>query len=272
MEDLANFARLVEAIRPWLPHLVIVGGWAHRLHRFHPLAMTQEYQPIRTRDVDLAFSPRAPLAGDLKDALTQADFHEELSGESTPPVTHYTLGKEEFGFYAEFLTVLQGDGRRRDGQRDLTMAKAGITAQKLRHLDLLLIAPWKVNIGPDNGIPVDQPVDALVPNPVGFMVQKLLIHGRRDANKKAQDILYIHDTLELFGGSLDQLRTVWKDEVLPKIPTRTARTAMTTATQLFENVTDVIRDAARIPQDRRLQPENIRVASEYGLGEVFGPA
>ena len=47
MEDLANFARLVEAIRPWLAHVVIVGGWAHRLYRFHPLATAQEYQPLR---------------------------------------------------------------------------------------------------------------------------------------------------------------------------------------------------------------------------------
>ena len=28
MEDLANFARLVEAIRPWLAYVVIAGGWA----------------------------------------------------------------------------------------------------------------------------------------------------------------------------------------------------------------------------------------------------
>jgi hypothetical protein len=270
VEDLANFAHLVEAIQQWLPHIVIVGGWAHRLHRFHPLATAQDYQPLRTRDVDLAFSPRAPLAGDLKQALTEAGFKEELSGESTPPVTHYTLGRDELGFYAEFLTVLQGDGRRRDGQRDLTMAKGGITAQKLRHLDLLLIAPWKIIIVPEKGVPVEQPVDILVTNPVSFMVQKFLIHSRRDANKKAQDVLYIHDTLELFGGSLEQLRNVWEDEVQPNMPARTAKTAMTTATELFENVTDVIRDAARIPQDRRLQPENIRAACEYGLEEVFG--
>jgi hypothetical protein len=57
MEDFANFARLLEAIRPWLAHVVIVGGWAHRLHRFHPLATAQKYQSLRTRDVDLAFSP-----------------------------------------------------------------------------------------------------------------------------------------------------------------------------------------------------------------------
>ncbi len=47
MEDLANFARLVEAIRPWLTHVVIVGGWAHRLHRFHPLAIACAVKPSR---------------------------------------------------------------------------------------------------------------------------------------------------------------------------------------------------------------------------------
>ena len=33
-----QFARVLEALRPWLGHVVIAGGWAHRLHRIHPLA------------------------------------------------------------------------------------------------------------------------------------------------------------------------------------------------------------------------------------------
>ena len=119
-------------------------------------------------------------------------------------------------------------------------------------------------------MPVTRPVDLLVPNPVSFIVQKVLIHKHRDEKKKAQDVLYIHDTLELFGASLDKLRTVWEDQVRPKMPARTATRAMATTTKLFENVTDVIRDAARIPQDRRLQPENIRAATQYGLEEIFG--
>lgn len=56
MDDLTALARLIEAIRPWLGHLVFVGGWAHRLHRFHPLAHPPAHQPIRTRDVDLAIA------------------------------------------------------------------------------------------------------------------------------------------------------------------------------------------------------------------------
>ena len=270
MEDLANFARLIEAIRPWLIHVVIVGGWAHRLHRLHPLATVQEYQPLRTRDVDLAFSLNAPLEGDLSDALKQAGFKEELSGEDTPPVTHYYLGEEDSGFYAEFLTVKKGSGIKRDGKPDSTVSKAGITAQKLKHLELLLAEPWKVQVGVETKVPIERAVDLVVPNPVGFIVQKLLIHKHRDADKKAQDTLYIHDTLQLFGASLDKLRTVWEAEVRPKMAPKTAKRALATASELFENVTDTIRNAARIPQDRNLQPENLRAAVQYGLNEVFG--
>lgn len=270
MENLANFARLVEAVRPWLTHLVIVGGWAHRLHRYHPLAMSQEYQPLRTRDVDLAFSLNAPLEGDLRDALKQAGFEEELTGEHTPPVTHYYLGEENAGFYAEFLTVKQGSGVRRDGKPDVTVSIAGITAQKLRHLELLLEAPWKVQIGGETQIPVEGRIELVVPNPVSFIVQKLLIHKHRDNDKKAQDVLYIHDCLELFGAALDKLETVWKDEVSPTMSPKTATRALANASELFEKVSDTIRNAARIPQDRNLQPETLRAAAQYGLSEVFG--
>ena len=35
--DVEYFARLVEALDPWLDQVVIIGGWAHRLYRLHPL-------------------------------------------------------------------------------------------------------------------------------------------------------------------------------------------------------------------------------------------
>lgn len=236
------------------------------------LATVHDYQPLRTVDVDLAFSPRAPLSGGLKQALENAGFEEELSGDVTPPVAHYILREAELGFYAEFLTVLQGDGMKRDGQRDFTLAKAGITAQKLRYLDVLLIAPWSITLGPDTDIPVKR-TNVLVANPVSFVVQKLLIHRKRPAYKKAQDILYIHDTLQLFGASLGTLSNLWRDEVRPKLPARTAKSAMTIAKEIFKEVTDITREAARIPPpDRILQPDDIRAATQYGLGELFDTA
>lgn len=270
MEDLAAFARLIEALRPWLTHLVVVGGWAHRLHRFHPLANPPEHLPVRTRDADIAFSMDAALDGNIRLALHDAGFGEELAGDHARPVTQYRLGNEDAGFYAEFLIPLHGSGLKRDGTPDATVSKAGITAQKLRYLDLLLISPWVVRAGRKLGVPVAADVDLLIPNPTSFIVQKLLIHSDRDGRKKAQDALYIHDTLELFGASIHQLRGLWLDRVRPSMPQKTARRALRVAKELFDDLSDTLREAARVPQDRQLTPEQIRAACEYGLGQILG--
>jgi hypothetical protein len=268
VEDLEAFARLVTALRPWLSQLVVVGGWAHRLHRFHRLAKPPNHLPLRTRDTDFAFSPDEALAGDVRKALAEAGFTEEFFGNDSPPATHYRLGDDDAGFYAEFLTPLVG-GEVKRGKRDATVSKGGITAQTLRYLDILLIKPWTVRVGPQKQVPLDADTDLFVPNPTSFVVQKLLIHSDRPAGKKPQDILYIHDTLELFGGSLEELRRLWIEEVRPLIAKPWARRTEAVAGELFAEMTGTIRDAARIPQDRHLVPENVQRACEYGLGEIL---
>jgi hypothetical protein len=201
--------------------------------------------------------------------LRAAGFTRELSGDYTPPVSHYTLGSGDGGFHAEFLVPLLGDGGRRDGTPDATIAKAGITAQKLRHLDLLLVSPWKVRISPDVGVPVKRPLNVTVPNPVSFIAQKLLIRKHRRPDKQAQDALYIHDTLDLFGRELPTLRALWRDKVRVSLPAKTAKTVERLQGDQFGSVTDGIRNAARIPQDRTLTPDRLQAACAYGLGEIF---
>ena len=164
------------------------------------------YAPLRTRDADVAFSLSAPLTGDIAAAMKTAGFQEDFSGDYTPPITQYRLGGDDQGFFAEFLAPLHGSGLKRNGQPDVTFAKAGVTAQKLRHLDLLLVRPWAVRLSNEIGVPVHSPTDVMLANPVSFIAQKLLIQKYRKPEKKAQDALYIHDTLELFGGELPALR------------------------------------------------------------------
>ncbi len=248
MEDFEAFARLVTALRPWVPG----------------------HSPLRTRDTDIAFSPDAALAGDVRTALAEAGFTEEQIGDDAPPATHYRLREEDAGFYAEFLTPLYGSGVKRDGKPDATVSKAGITAQKMRYLDLLLVSPWSVRVGPERGVPITTDVNLFVPNPTSFIVQKLLIHPDRPPGKRAQDVLYIHDTLELFGASLGELHRLWMELARPPMAPKTARRVQTVARELFAAVTDTIREAARIPQDRRLAPENVQRACEYGLQEILG--
>jgi hypothetical protein len=269
MNDLAALVRLIQAIEPWRAHLVFVGGWAHRLYRFHPSAIVPDYQPLLTRDTDLAFANDAPLEGDIKAALVDAGFTEELSGEHRPPVTHYTLGGDDAGFYAEFLTPLHGSGRKRSGKSDATLSKAGITAQKLRNLEILLVSPWVVRVGPAQGVPLPHAIDLQVANPVSFIAQRLLIQGDRSHAKRAQDVLYIHDVLELFGAGLLTLSALWKDTVRPTLGEKTARRVVARSRKSFSSVTDVIREAAHIPRDRALLPERVQAACQLVLEQVL---
>jgi Nucleotidyltransferase len=103
------------------------------------------------------------------------------------------------------------------------MRKAGITAQKMRHLELLLVSPWSVRVGPRRGMRIAADVELFVANPTSFIIQKPLINADRPLHKKAQDFLHIHDTLELFGASLVELRRLWVESVRPRMAAKTAR-------------------------------------------------
>jgi hypothetical protein len=270
VDDLNAIAQLLDALRPWHRDLVIVGGWAHRLYRFHENAAHLPYQPVRTRDADLAFGSRAPLMGDIGAALKAANFHEVLSGEHRPPISEYRLGDEKGGFYAEFLAPLKGNGQRRDGTSDVTTARAGISAQRLKYLDLLVQSPWILHLDTED-VPLIAPADVMLPNPVNFIAQKLLIQKYRKPQKRAQDVLYIHDTLELFGSAIELLKVTWQDEIRPMLSSATARTVEQLCQTHFDTVTDVIRNAARIPQDRSVTPERLQATCAYGLNEIFAP-
>ena len=268
MNDRAAFAKLVETLSPWTHQLVFVGGWAHRLYRLHPKAEAPAYQPLATLDADVAFAERERLDGSIKARLQEAGFEEQLTGHHQPPVSQYTLGEEDpSGFYAEFLTPLVGPSTTREGKQLATLGKAGITAQRLRYLDLLLTAPWTVALTPEWGAAT--PLTVRIPNPVSFIVQKLLIHDDRPRDKKAQDLLYIHDTLDLFAPELDHLTELWRNVVRPSMPDKWAQRALREKEALFGVLHDRIRDAAAIPQDRDLDPERMRAMCAAVLSEML---
>jgi hypothetical protein len=39
--DAIHFARLIDTLQPWLNQVVVIGGWAHRLYRLHPLLRSE---------------------------------------------------------------------------------------------------------------------------------------------------------------------------------------------------------------------------------------
>ena len=185
------------------------------------------------------------------------------------PVTHYELANDDAGFYVEFLTPLIGSGRKRDGTLDATVAVAGVTAQKLRFLEILFIDAWVIRIGPDNGFPLPGSVDLQVANPVSFIVQKLLIQQDRKPAKRAQDVLYIHDTLELFAGALPGLNESWERKIRPNLHERTAREVIALSASTFSSVTDTLRTAAQMAPGRQLSPERLQGLCHGALREVI---
>ena len=80
--DLKDFASLIEALHPWLNRIVVIGGWAYRLYRLHPLAQQLEYEPLATFDTDVAVPAHLSVAGpNMHECLIASGFLEEKLGE-----------------------------------------------------------------------------------------------------------------------------------------------------------------------------------------------
>ena len=271
----ADLVRAVGALRPYLPDLVLVGGCAHRLFRFHPWADPGEFQPLTTEDTDLL----APLRlkrreRRLHELLIDAGFEVRLSGE-IPPTTKYYPIHGKSGFHVEFIADRPGSATKRDGSPDVAAVVSGVTVPKLPYVSLLNLDPWTLDLTPERGFPIEGDTVALrVANPVSYLAQKVLVFSRGDRSreKQAKDVLYIHDTLLLMSARLGDMESAWGalcQNVHPKWvgDLRSLRDAE------FAKVTDRLRRAAIIAQaSGRSDPpdaDRIREVCRLGLGRVF---
>jgi hypothetical protein len=271
--DLEAFARLVRSLTPWLDQVVVIGGWAHRLYRVHPLAARLDYPPLMTLDADVALPSRLKVEGeDIHERLAANGFEAEFLGHHKPPAAHYRLANSIDGFYAEFLAPLVGSTHKRDGANKATTRIAGVTSQRLRYVDLLLHAPWTVVLSESNGFRLPEQYTVRVANPISFLVQKILIHGRRRGPERAKDILYIHDTLEAFGARMTDLRAEWIGKVRSRLHVRSVRLIEQAGHTFFGGLSDAIREAAHIAQGRTLSAQRIREVCNFGFRELFHPS
>lgn len=184
----AGFSRLVAALAPWLDRVVVIGGWAHRLYRLHPHAQAVQYEPLTTLDADVAIPAELPTTTeDIRQRLLVQGFTEERLGGDQPPVTHYRLGDEVSGFYAEFLSPLLGGGYDPKSRRKATARIAGVNSQRLRHIEILLVDPWAIEF--DLIDVAEERKTVQIANPASYLAQKILIHSKRSREKRAKDIL-----------------------------------------------------------------------------------
>jgi hypothetical protein len=146
-----------------------------------------------------------PVTGqNLHERLIAGGFQEEKLGEARPSVSHYHLVSGRTGFYAEFLTRLEGGASKRDRERGAIVRVASVSSQRLRYIDLLLIAPWTVEIGIGILDPIRQASRIQLPAPASFLAQKVLILHERDRADRAKD-----DTIETVSAALPAIREEW---------------------------------------------------------------
>jgi hypothetical protein len=270
--EFASFARLVESLTPWLDQVVIIGGWAHRLHRLHPLAQPLQYKPLATLDADVALPRRMRVAGDeIYQRLAANGFEAEFLGHHRPPAAHYRLTDPGIHFYAEFLTPLVGRAVGRKRKQNATLRVGGVSSQNLRYIEVLLATPWSVALSAANGFPFTNETVVQIANPVSFLAQKILIHRRRNRDERAKDVLYMHDTIDTFATRINDLSTEWVRNIRKELHANSFRAVESAAATLFGAVTDSIRDTSRIVQGRRLTPEAIRETCNVGFARIFQP-
>jgi hypothetical protein len=267
--EMEPFAKFIEALDPWLGQVVLIGGWAHRLYRLDPRARSVMYLPLTTLDGDVAVPPKLKVEeSSVRERLRQAGFKEEFVGEHQPPATHYHYGQEG-GFYLEFLTPLIGSEYDRSGKRKATRKVGGVSSQQLRYIDILMVSPWKIALGKDNGYPFTVTKEILVANPSTFMAQKILIHHERSYRDRAKDLLYLHDTVDVFSEHLEELREIYSKEVRPRLHARRVSELTQAGEGLYGKVNDTIREAALMATGRRLSAEALAETGRAGLNEIF---
>ena len=96
----------------------------------------------------------------------------------------------------------------------------------------------------------------------------MLIKKDRKPAKHAQDLLYIYDTISLFGHLLPLFKDCWNTSVHPALGDM-GDTVTREWDASFAHVTDAIRQAALIPADRKLSPEELQATCRYAFDRIF---
>ncbi|MBM4325361.1 MAG: hypothetical protein FJ115_17550 [Deltaproteobacteria bacterium] len=204
--------KVLSAIRPNLEDFVLVGGFASFLYQFHERAKPIGVSPLLTYDIDLASRGKVSVRGGktVHESLSEIGLIEEFTGSCTPPLVKYFPKDKTPPMYVEFLTPLRGSEDKR-GISDVTQKiQPGLSAQKLRFLDLLLKNPWTISTSSVPGLGKHPNLVVKIPHPTMFIMQKILISGRRTDKSRVKDFAYIYQILGFFMGDWEILAREFK--------------------------------------------------------------
>jgi hypothetical protein len=110
-----------------------------------------------------------------------------------------------------------------------------------------------------------------IPSATAYIAQKVLVRQKRSAEERAKDLLYIHDTIELFGRSLPSLHEEWRNTFRLQLHAKAVRTIERAGSVIFGRVDDVSREAALMATGRRLSADEILEVCRTGWKKISRP-
>jgi len=238
------FKRTIKTVAPYADSIVCIGGCANALYRYHPLASKPWPTYLGTMDMDWALPQRLEVpkkTEPLSKLMTRADFVEEKFGGTDNPVIKYRLGGDLSptinGAEVEFLCPLSGlKGSRGSFAPASAQIQTGLYAQPLRYLELLLFRPWQVNMNDIAGLEEVSGLHVRIPNPVSYVMQKVLIRKDRNLQSMAKDCYYIYEVSILFRQAMNCLHDEFQ-AIMGQFPDKWSRDFRSSLSKLFANET-----------------------------------
>ena len=194
MDDFARgLLKTLALLRPYLPQIVIGGGWAPFLY-YRYLAKNREHTPVLTRDIDFMVGHQVPIVGPqtIDEILTkEAKLATAFKNLDNPAVVHYEGTIDGVVVEIEFLTDQTGSQENR-----VLIVQKGLHAEALRYISIIVENTLLLEIDNAKSAQEDGPLMVQVPKPAAYIFQKgLSFPARRDKQKASKDLHYIFDVL-----------------------------------------------------------------------------
>ncbi len=194
MDDFARgLLKTLTVLRPYLPQIVIGGGWAPFLY-YRYLAKNREHTPVLTHDIDFMVGHQVPIVGPqtIDEILTkEAKLTTAFKNLDNPAVIHYEGTIDGVEVEIEFLTDQTGSQEER-----VLIVQKGLHAEALRYVSIIVENTLLLEIDNAESAQGDSPLIVQVPKPAAYIFQKgLSFPARRDRQKASKDLYYIFDIL-----------------------------------------------------------------------------
>jgi hypothetical protein len=150
------------------------------------------------------------------------------------------------------------------------MEVGGVSSQLLRYIEILLVSPWSVELSEESGFPLSPKRTVQIANPASFIAQKILVHHQREHRDRAKDLLYMHDTVDVFSENLQEPGQIFLKDIAPHLHPRSVAELEKASGKLFGKVDDAIREASLMATGRTLSPQRLAETAQAGLKEIFG--